>query len=283
MTPTVIFIPPHLDTHAWATAIIGAAERAGHPCVFIGEPATPAMLADLDGIVLLQQISPELGGMISDAWIVIGVRSTDTVVDQYLAMHPDKDEAWASTHGSAGLAAAAWIVDNGGRYHLPAKVLDLGGGLVVRAPELPTPSRGRVPRLGFYEDGPVPARNHVWRFRLEGFDADARQDGDWFDLTGRARAILSGPNVFLPPARWRLSATVELDPLGGAIELMTQWGGASLEKAKERMLVDTPGVYAFELEAELDRCDMAEWLVTLDRAHFKGRLRFLGAEIVRLT
>jgi len=132
----------------------------------------------------------------------------------------------------------------------------------------------------------LPPREGVsaeWPLQLFYFpDLEAEEVGASFkiDLTGKARVLMFGPYIELPPGRWRCSLTFALDAYGGS-SLRFEWGSLQGEVGEGNRITRS-GIYEISLERTWEAMEPAEFRVYLAEAAFAGHIEVLKCEVTRL-
>lgn len=89
------------------------------------------------------------------------------------------------------------------------------------------------------------------------------------DLTGRARPLLFGPYLPLPPGRWRTTVRFALYHASAPVHLRFEWGGGAASSTEQYVLTE-PGKYEISLEEHWPTVSPAELRIYLERAIFDG-------------
>lgn len=103
-----------------------------------------------------------------------------------------------------------------------------------------------------------------------------------FDLTGRARLLMFGPYVHLPPGSWAIDIEMEVNPQGRGVPLRLEWG-AEADFVEVVDAVDVAGVYTITLERHWSMAEPAQFRLWLTQARFQGHLRVVGCWVRRST
>lgn len=109
---------------------------------------------------------------------------------------------------------------------------------------------------------------------LEGGTAD-------FDLTGRARLLMFGPYIYLPPGLWAIDVHFEIDPQQREVPLRMEWGAGD-DYVEVLDSVREAGVYTITLERQWPAVEAAQFRLWLTQARFQGHLRVVDCRVRRL-
>lgn len=156
-----------------------------------------------------------------------------------------------------------------------AQVFEISGFGVMRRPVDLGELRVADPALGIYRDVLVVGDRAFWSsllFARQG--QDASQANAWLDVTGRARLVAEDPWMSLLPGRWSIEWIVEVDPEGGFLEFLFQWGDQEFIKS-----INRPGRYSVTQSANWVIGGHAPARIVSSRPHFQGRIKFMGAVV----
>lgn len=107
-------------------------------------------------------------------------------------------------------------------------------------------------------------------------------DHPLFDLTGRMRPLIAGPNIRLPAGRWRVDLRFTADPEKAHAPLLFEWGsGAEFSRVVTEVL--QPGTYAVSLDRIWLEPAAAQLRVWPGHPVFQGWFGFLGARVTRVA
>lgn len=282
----LIFIPPSWDSTRYREHFTAEAEARGVEVVFLGAPVTPDDLANSKRLIIAQSVSAEIAPLVDDSWVVLHIENPQGVVDLFHTMHPEEGVRWAATHGSAGLAMSAWLLELGARPHrahdlLSWADLDLPGTDEPGAP--PTTSPLPDNPLTFYTGVSIP-KDKAWTWApgmLDGDDPSALAAARWIDITGSAHHIINGPYIFLPAGRWKATLTVSIDIESSNPTFVCQWGGAAHETSVCEVNIRHSGHYEITIESQLAWPDAVRFLFASKTALFSGRVRIGDLRIQR--
>lgn len=221
-------------------------------------------------------------------WVVLGDTPQAGLSAYGAAFQEDPPAGQSLLYANIRLASAAWLAERGAPVlGQPAMALSLPKlGLVTPAAfKLPVERSGPLaPLLSVYDGLPVRiGAQSVWGAEHFSFPADGQEDGGpaRIDLTGRARRLVYGPYVWLPPGLWRATIRVAVDPEGRDAPLSFDWGIAhDLVSVEET--VDEAGYYSVSLERYWEWPAPAYIQVHLTQPLFQGTLEFLDCTIERL-
>ena len=175
--------------------------------------------------------------------------------------------AAAESAGGILLVSADWTVidlDGLGPLDRPA---DLG--------EL----RAADPALGVYGSRSSPGARAFWSPVLFTAAADEQTAdvAEWVDMTGRIKAVADDPGMSLGAGPWSIEWLVDVNPEGGVVDLLFQWGDQELLEVVRR-----PGRYSVTQSAQWALGGHARARIQSFRPHFQGRARLVGAVVTRL-
>lgn len=274
----VLFIPPTWDSGRFRDHYVETAKASGVKAMFVSEGINAAVLKQGLDLVVAQSVSRDAGALVDDSWVVLDVENTYDVVDVFHAMHPELGMHWAATHGSAGLANGAWLVELGARLSSPHDAI-IWPNLQLPAAEAVSLDRRRLPGkanpLAFYQGMRLPL-GVEWTWTpcmLGGPNPEALEAGDWIELTGRAQHIVNGPNIFLPQGRWKATLSFSVDPDNSLPSLFCEWGGGAQKMSSCEFSIRRPGHYEIAMECELACPDAVHFLFATQTALFSGRAR----------
>lgn len=140
--------------------------------------------------------------------------------------------------------------------------------------------RAADPALGVYESHLSRGVRAFWSpvlFTTAPQDETHPASG-WVDITGRVKPVADDPGMSLPAGRWSIEWLVDVNPEGGAADLLFQWGDQEL-----REVVTRPGRYSATQSAQWTVGGHARARILSFRPHFQGRARLVGAVVTRLA
>lgn len=279
--PLHILFAPSLREGPWRQAITAAAQAKGLSVgVWGGEPAD---------VVLVDHLEPDqLDGLTPSEWVVLGdaPEAGLTAYGDAYQEFPPAAHAWMAA--SKRLAMAATLVERGAPVlGMPAMALGLPRlGLVSQTiTGIPEDNAGpTAPVLAMYQRlPPLMGARAVWS--ADRFNYPLRDDPlggtPRMDLTGRARTLMFGPYVWLPPGAWRATLKIMVDPEGGEVPLWFDWGCGE-DVATVREMIDQAGFYSLTLDQVWTRPGAAQLRIVLSQAVFQGRMEVLDCQIERI-
>jgi hypothetical protein len=157
-------------------------------------------------------------------------------------------------------------------------LVDVSGLGVLKRPDDLGELRAIDPALGIYRSDLSLGGRAFWGPVL--FAAGQDQiisDAGWRDLTGRSMRVAADPAMALFPGQWSIDWLIEVDPEGGFVELLFQWGGQESRKS-----INRPGLYAVVQSLEWRSGGHVTATITSARPHFQGRVKLSGAVITYL-
>ena len=197
----------------------------------------------------------------------------------------------AQVYAARCFAGACAALAEPGAFSLDAEGPDFVDELTRRWGVRPLPARRRAPMaeadataLAIYESAPPrPGGKSLWARELFRWgDAPEAPCPAVLDITGRARILVFGPHLHLPPGRWRLSASFHLCRDAARSPLRLECG-AGARLAHLDFQPDGAGVYRVALDCELDEPAPFEMRLSVLRAALHGELRFHDAEVTFLS
>ncbi|MGA0545365.1 hypothetical protein ACO2Q1_08830 [Brevundimonas sp. VNH65] len=201
-----------------------------------------------------------------------------------LARAGDLGPSEALYEGSLRLAAAELMLQNGADLiDMNDEVVTLQGlGDVSRPCEIAVSQLGSDHPLALYKSAPLKTGDSIrWPPRVFSYPglAAAPEDGR-IELLGRRRMLFNGPNIFLPPGRWRLDAEFSINP-PARTELLIEWGFGEGARSLS-VVIEHPGRYSVSLEQEWTRVAAADFRISLMIPALAGHLDFHGAVVTRI-
>ncbi|WP_295185940.1 hypothetical protein [uncultured Brevundimonas sp.] len=274
----VLFIPPTWNSSRFREHYISSATTHGFTAMFFEGGITEAVLNQDSDIVLAQGISPDALSLVDDSWVVLDVENTYDVVDLFNAMHPELGAHWAATHGSAALAYGSWLVELGARLCSPHGDISWPDLQLSKVDSIELAQHSSSPQsnpLAFYQGLRLPLGTEwIWfPGMVGGANPVALEAGSWIELTGRAQHIVNGPNIFLPPGRWKATLSFSIDPEGSSPSLFCEWGGGAHEKPSRHFEIRRAGHYEISMECLLTVPDAVHFLLATQTALFSGKAR----------
>jgi hypothetical protein len=158
----------------------------------------------------------------------------------------------------------------------------------VRVTPPPVPVRPRGPRhaataLRLYLDGrPAIGATATVSPTLFLYDARGRvaQTPGAVEITGRARTLLYGPYLALPPGSWTVKVAFAVDDDAAGHPYRFEWGTGDVFERVD-FTPETAGVFAVEVSRDWDRPAPAEARVILMRSAFAGTFRLIEMTVTR--
>jgi hypothetical protein len=276
-----ILLPASQRGAAWATAIREAATRDGWK---VSRGAAPPP-NDQDKVVRLT----------SD------VRDDEAASD-WLVLTDDPQALWAAEAArregksnardillmtSRRLAAAARLADLGAMTRPASSIeIDLPGiGRVRRKADVDLGDRLNNSALALYQELPPPIGAQAnWAPHLFSYPVGKAYEGGGpeIDLTGRARALVHGPYIELPPGVWRADIRFTMDPRGSPIRLRFDWG-VNADFVMASPLVQRDGAYGLSLTRRWSEQGPAQVRVWVMQGVFDGQFEFQGCTVRRMA
>lgn len=102
------------------------------------------------------------------------------------------------------------------------------------------------------------------------------------DLTGRARTIVYGPYIHLPPGLWEAEVRALIQPDGGSAHLRFEWG-ANPDYVGSSAHVTRNGVYSIKLQRFWPEIRPSELVITSIQPHFHGHFELLSVSVKLLS
>lgn len=181
---------------------------------------------------------------------------------------------FASSSVAAAESAGGILLINAER-----KAIDLDGLGPLECPADLGELRAADPALGVYGSTPSPGARAFWSPVL--FTAAAYEQtadvAEWVDMTGRIKAVADDPGMSLGAGPWSIEWLVDVNPEGGVVDLLFQWGDQELLE-----IVRRPARYSVTQSAQWAVGGHARARIQSFRPHFQGRARLVGAVVTRL-
>lgn len=140
--------------------------------------------------------------------------------------------------------------------------------------------------LSLYEDGlPLVGARCEWGAEIFTYDVKARFASNMvgeLDVSGMARTLILGPNLALPPGRWRVTASFAVDKLASTRTYLMEWG-ISEDSAEVAFSPGRAGVYKIEIEHSWRSAKPVELKLAIADSAVAGRLEFRGATVELLA
>ncbi|WP_040349830.1 hypothetical protein [Brevundimonas sp. BAL3] len=140
--------------------------------------------------------------------------------------------------------------------------------------------------LSLYEDGlPLVGARREWGPDIFTYDVKARfaaVTAGELDISGIARTLVLGPNLALPPGRWRVTASFAVDKLASTRIYRMEWG-ISEDFAEVSFSPGQAGVYKMEIEHIWSAAEPVELRLALAESAVAGWLEFRGATVELLA
>lgn len=276
---------PSLTEAAWATAITERAKVMGIGVLDVRDGTVPEDVDRQHYQIVLAVTSEAAEAAIEPTdWLVI--RDTPAIA------------RWL-TAAASGEAIESRAVQTtcSHRLALAEMVAAVKSALVIDAAELAAdvPVLGHINREETQWTGPSPnsdpgplamlqsGATAEWPLSLfyypRGDDLEAGSPD--FDLTGRARILMFGPYIHLPPGSWGLDVQLEIDPQHREVPIKLEWGaGADYVEVDEA--VDQAGLYTITMKRDWQTVEAAQFRLWLTQARFQGHLRVLSCRVRRL-
>lgn len=180
---------------------------------------------------------------------------------------------------SSSVAAAE---NSGGILLINAEttVIDLDGLAPLERPVNLGELRAADPALGVYGKRPSPGARAFWSpalFTTAAHDQTADAAG-WVDMTGRIKNVADDPGMSLGVGPWSIEWLLDVNPEGGVVDLLFQWGDQELHE-----VVGRPGRYSITQSAHWVVGGHARASIQSFRPHFQGRAKLIGAVVTRLA
>lgn len=261
----------------WREPLSTAAEEAGW------EVCTEPAPADFDRSRRIVVISSDVNWATlfppSACWLITGGD-----LPEFSTHSPSLIDRHAVFQSSIGLVVATHLLERDATLVEPrTRELNVPGVGLVEPMAMVDPVERRSP-LGVYKSLP-PQIGAVatWPAELFSFSEAAFEPGEPdIDLTGRARIVVHGPYLHLPPGRWKATVQFTVEVLSQAPKLRVEWGSAPSFAAFETEVSES-GVYELSLEHEWLAPGPAQVVVWLAQPIFEGRLIFGGCRVEKIA
>ncbi|GAA0197646.1 hypothetical protein GCM10009081_11050 [Brevundimonas nasdae] len=157
-------------------------------------------------------------------------------------------------------------------------VIEIDGLGSLKRPDDLGELRSGDPALGIYRNPLFVGARAFWSSDLFAAAKHPILSGPaWLDVTGRAKSVAEEPGMQVLAGLWSIDWLIEVDPEGGFVELVFQWGDQVFTKA-----IDRPGLYSVTQSAAWPDGGPAVARIASSRPHFQGKVRFAGAAVTYL-
>ncbi len=288
--PLHILFTPSLREGPWDDGIRAAAAAKGLTVGRWGEGEADILIADHIPAETVMSLEPR-------DWVILADTSAAALTAYSATFHEYPPAGQSLAYASHRLVSAAWLAERGAAVlGQPAMALSLPKlGLVSPGRcEIPADAPGPLaPLLTLYDGLPVRVgAKSVWGPQQFSFPVNGEEDGgpSRVDLTGRARTLLHGGHLSLPPGYWRTVVRMAIDPEGREAPLRFEWGlywGADHDGANDLVsvteVVEEAGFYTVSLERLWETPGPAVLRISVTQPLFQGVLEFLDCTIERLA
>lgn len=287
--PLHILFTPSLREGPWEDGIRETAAAKGLTVGRWGADTADILIADhIPDLKVMEQEPRD--------WVILADTSAAALTAYSATFHEYPPAGQSLLYASHRLVSAAWLAERGAAVlGQPAMALSLPKlGLVSpRRCEIPADAPGPLaPLLTLYDGLPVRVgAKSVWGPEQFSFPANGEEDGgpSRIDLTGRARMLLHGGHLWLPPGHWRATVRMAINPEGRDAPLKFEWGifwGVGHDGANDLVsvseVIEEPGFYTVSLERLWDVPGPALLRVSVTQPLFQGVLEFLDCTVERL-
>lgn len=287
--PLHVLFTPSLREGPWVDAIRAAAEAKGLTFGRWPQDQADVLITDIIPHDKVMSLEPR-------EWVILADTSAAALTAFGYTFNEHPPAGQSVLYSSGRFVGAAWLAERGAAVlGQPAMALSLPKlGLVSPkryeiAPDAPGPL---APLLTLYDGLPVRVgARSVWGPGQFAFPADGEADGGpaRIDLTGRARVLMQGPHMWLPPGYWRATLRMAIDPEGREVPLRFDWGihwGDDRPEANAFVsvveTVEDAGFYTVSLDALWEIPGPALARIHLTQPLFQGVLEFLDCTVERL-
>lgn len=280
-----VLILPAVNDFAWRQAIKAAADARGWGVHENWGDETPALDPDRNTVIVT--IDPDAAARFQPTDWVILTTSREEALAQSIAQYGLSDIA-ARIHSTSRFASADRLAARG------AAVFDVYSSRI----ELPGFGEVVLPADGVARRLPadiVMAPQFIAQAGSQGWETEldlalfarpgvrrADATADDVDLTGRARVVVVGPGLDLPPGVWGIWLKFAVDNEGALPTLLFEWG-SGIDMVKYETTIRQPGVYEISLEAAWLTTATSHLLVSVTRPLFSGALRIVEARLKRVA
>lgn len=162
---------------------------------------------------------------------------------------------------------------------------------ILLPPLVPSPTR--APRsdlsdeaaLAIFDNGvPIAEGSEVfWPPELMITDprGEAARNAMGIDMTGSPRSLIFGSDLWLPPGRWEVVVSFDVDSEGVRHHLRMDWGMVD-HAAEFEIHLERPGRYEATMVSRWDRAASSDLRIVLTEGCVSGRFSYLGARIRKL-
>lgn len=287
-----ILLPPSARAARWRSALSNTAHALGWTVLEEVGADIDVRIADLgsEPLLVLSSAPPAWTSGGEGFVCLVITDEPDAVVAALAEDQSRRGLADATMHASIHMAAASDLAVAGATVaSASALVLDiplLGEVSLERDDQIVAASTWR--NLDIYRSLP-PQAGAAAEWRLEAFNYPVKQGSEVFesgdpciDLTGRVRTLVYGPYTYLTAGRWRVRVEVIVNPEGGLAHLWFEWG-SGVDVCVVHSTVDTPGVYAIDLDHDWPQSGPAELRINTLQPHFRGSLELCSVVVERLN
>lgn len=287
-----VLVTPCMEVDEWIRRITEAALTANlEPVICKGQPLSP--VGPDDNRIILSS-NPALLSPAADAEVTVILTHVESVLAATTDLMGAKGRD-AIVDASKVLVAAVALPN---ARLLTDKVVDEAGGAIeilsgvlIDPPERCAyePSsdveRAGLEALLVYAQGAPPIGAIVnWGPSLFLYDPrrrDQRVVEQRLDMTGGPRSFVHGPDMALPPGRWKVVARFSLDPAGSIHRFVAEWG-LSDDFSSFNLQTNRSGVFEITMAHEWTRPGTVELRIRLMEGCISGEFEFFGATLQRL-
>lgn len=141
----------------------------------------------------------------------------------------------------------------------------------------------RSPQLSIYVDGykanikaPIPCPPADFTFGK----GRSLGGGDWLDLTGTPRVLVSGPDYYLPKGTWEIVCRFDVDEGAVGMPFVIEWGSDKNFESTP-LIFDRAGIFELSIKHEWIFPMPAKLRVVMKNSSLGGTFGFLGGELIR--
>lgn len=287
--PLHIVSTPSLYEGLWADGIRAAAEAKGLTFGRWDKDQADILITDMIPAHRVMDLDPS-------EWVILADSSAAALTAMGYTFGESPPGSQSAMHCSGRFIGAAWLAERGsavlGQRAMALNLPKLGLVSPRKCDIVPDAPGPLASLLTLYDRLPIrTGAKSVWGPEQFSFPIDGKTDGGpaSVDLTGRGRLLMHGPNMWLPPGRWRATLRMAINPDRREVPLSFDWGcywGADRPEVNDVVSVaetiDEAGYYTVALENGWDVPGPAMVRIHLTQPLFQGVLEFLDCTVERV-
>lgn len=283
----LVFLVPSARAAGWRKAIEDAAALIGFRLVEGHAVPLSDDLSDTSPTIILSS-DAEAAWRPDEAVHAVVIRDTAGALMTELVARGASDSE-ALHLASCFFSTASNLADSGAIVHgAHSGTLELPCLGFVRHPDGEQKAADGSSALGIYDSVPpaigASARWPNGIFQFPNFIGGSVENSGQsrIDLTGRARTLVFGPYIVLPPGSWRVDAEVGLELEGAAAHLHFEWGAGCDFHGFSKTLIKS-GIYKILIDKVWEASSASEFRIVSAQPHFHGWLEVRSVCVTRVT